>query len=264
MKIKINPLFFVSTALCCIFGSPLYFFITYVTLIIHELVHLFFLYCEKIQVKEIQIEPFGICIKTDVYGKISPLVYFSAPLFNIILSFLFYYIEKKSGNSVYLLLSAVNLIIGAFNLIPVLPFDGGRAIMVFIKNKKLFIFLSLTGGIIILASGMYFFKKTGYNFSLIMIGLFIIANTFSEREQLFCTSALKAKEKIEGKITEMTATRMITVPFDYNAHTVLKSFQPDFFYLVNIIKDGVVLKTLSETQIMEGIIEGKVKMKDFV
>lgn len=264
MKIKVNPLFFVSTFLCCVFGSPLYFLVTYVTLVVHELVHLFFLYREKISVSEIQIEPFGICIKTEVCGKISPFVYFSAPLFNISLAILFYYIEKKSGNGVYLILSVANFIIGAFNLIPVLPFDGGRAIMVFVKDKRRFILLSLTAGIIILAFGIYLFQKTGFNFSLIMIGVFIIANTLSEREQLFHTSAVKAKEKISGKITEMTATRMITVPYDYGAHSLIKSFESDAFYLVNIIKDGVILKTLSETQILEGIINGKTIMKDFV
>ena len=260
MKIKINPFFFVTAFFCCVFGNPLYFFLIYVTLVIHELVHLFFLYKEKVGIRSIQLEPFGICIKTDVVGKVSPWVYISAPLFNILLSVFFYLISKKYNNSVYLLLSSANLITGTFNLIPSLPFDGGRAIMLFIKKKNSFVFFSLTAGIIILAFGIYLFWKTSFNFSLIMTGLFIIANSFSEREQLFCNTALKTKEKVTGTLNETAITKMITVPFDYNAHAVLKSLHEDSFYLINIIKDGVILKTISETQLLDGIINGKIKI----
>lgn len=264
MKIKINPLFFAALFICCFFGNPFYFFITYISLIIHELVHLFFLLREKAEAECIVLEPFGISIKTKVLGRVSPLVYLSAPLFNIFLAFLFYMLFKKTNNSLFLNFGAANFALGFFNLIPVLPFDGGRAVMCVIKRKLFFVFFSGISGLFILFSGILFIKSLNFNFSLIMIGIFIIANSFSEREQLFQKSVAVSKNRLERKVTEKIMTNFLTVPHTYSAHKLISSFDSEYFYMINIIKDGVVIGTISETELIDGIINGKKIMSDFL
>ena len=264
MKIKINPLFFVTLFLCCFFGNSFYFFITYISLILHEFIHLFFLYKEKVSAECITLEPFGISIKTKTYGKISPVVYLSAPFFNIFIAFLFYIISKKTGNDLFLNFSASNFALGCFNLIPILPFDGGRAVMCIIKRKNFFVFLSFLGGIFILFTGILFIKSLNFNFSLIMIGIFIIANSFSEREQLFEKSVIINKNRFERKITEKMFTEFLTVPYNYSAHKLLNGLDSKYFYMINIIKDGVIISTIPETTLIEGIIKGKNFLSDFI
>jgi len=200
LKIKISPLFWVTVFICSVFGNSIYFFITYISLTVHELVHLFFLYKEKREVELITVEAFGISIKTNECGDLSPLVFLSAPLFNILISFILYFIYKKTQNSLFLQFSATNFALGFFNLLPVLPLDGGRAVLSFTKHKFFFVFLSGVFGLIILFWGILFIKSLNFNFSLIMIGIFIIANSFSEREQLFENEFLKDIQRIKNKI----------------------------------------------------------------
>lgn len=264
MKLKVNPLFFVTLFVCSYFGNPLNFLITYVTLAVHELVHLYFLYREKIKVEGIILEPFGICIKTSAYGNKSPKVFLSAPFFNILLAFLFYIVSKKTDNSLFLIISASNFVLGVFNLMPILPFDGGRAIMCIIKKKKLFVFISFLMGIAVFLVGILVLKESNFNFSLIMIGIFIIANSFSEREQIFEKAITETKNRFSRKITDKILTRVVTVPFDYNLHKLVSSFENEYFYMVNILKDGIILATLPETVLIDGVIQGKRNLGDFI
>lgn len=185
MKIKISPLFFVTLFICLFFGEPIYFLITYISLTVHELVHLFFLYKENVTVSFITLEAFGISIKTKESGFLRPLVYLSAPVFNIVVSFLLYILYKITSNSLFLSFSATNFVLGFFNLLPILPLDGGRAVLTVVKQKFFFVFVSGFLGLIILLLGILFIRSLNFNFSLIMIGIFIIANSFCEREQLF-------------------------------------------------------------------------------
>ena len=264
MKIKINPLFLITAAVCCLFGNPLIFAVTYLTLIMHELVHLYFLHRESIFADTLTIEPFGICIKTKAMGKASAWVYLSAPIFNIILAFLFYYLAKRTDITLFLTASAANLALGFFNLLPFLPFDGGRALAIQLKNPKNAVFWSVTGGVGIIMLGIYLFCKSGFNFSLILTGIYIIANSFSENEQIFERSVKTATEGLTKNLDKKMKTELICAPCEYNAHNLLSSFKPDVFHLVNIIKDGAVIATVTETAIVDGIINGKTILKDFI
>ena len=200
MKIKISPLFWITLLICLFFGNIFYFFITYISLTTHELVHLFFLYRENAVAELITFEAFGISIKTKESGFLRPLVYLSAPIFNIIVSFLLYYIYKITDNNLFLSFSATNFALGFFNLLPILPLDGGRAVLSIINKKFFFVFFSGFCGLIILILGILFIKSLNFNFSLIIIGIFIIANSFSEREQLFQTEFSEDIIRIKNKI----------------------------------------------------------------
>ena len=200
MKIRVSFLFFVTLFICLFFGNPLYFFITYISLTVHELVHLFFLYKENVEVSFITLEAFGISIKTKKAGFLTPLVYLSAPIFNILISLLLYLIYKKTQNSLFLNFGATNFALGFFNLLPILPLDGGRAMLSVVKQKFFFVFLSGFFGLIILLLGILFIRSLNFNFSLIMIGIFIIANSFSEREQLFESEFSEDIIRIKNKI----------------------------------------------------------------
>lgn len=264
MKIRINPLFYVTVLICCIFGNPITFVITYISLTVHELVHLYFLHREKICTEGIVLEPFGICIKTKAMGGVNPAVYLSAPLFNVFLSFVFYYLFKRTYNSLFLTASAANLALGSLNLLPILPFDGGRALMCRVKNKGSVVFFSAAGGILIFLCGVLLFFKSGFNFSLIMTGIFITANSISENEQIFERSVIMSKDGLSKKLTGKMKTEIISAPWDYSAHKLLSSFNTDSFHIINIIKDGTVLGTVTETLIIDGIINGKTLLKDFI
>ena len=104
--------------------------------ILHEMVHLIFIYCLSLPPLKVSFTILGANIKrgqsvsNDIDSEI--LINLSAPVFNIITGVIFYFISEE--------ISTVNFVLGFFNLIPFYTFDGGNALkyifLKFLSEKK--------------------------------------------------------------------------------------------------------------------------------
>ena len=56
---------------------------------------------------------------------------------------------------------------------------------------------------------------------------------------------------------KMKNIKNISVPHDYPAHKLISEFKGDDYYIVNIIKNGVITRTVTETQIIDSIINSR-------
>ncbi len=262
-RIKISPLFPIVVFISYLAGKLPFFLTSFLSLCLHELVHLYFLCKKRIVAEEIKIEPFGISIKTNNPKSIPPHVFLSAPVFNIILAEIFYLLAKKyySDFANYIFIS--NLFLGLFNLLPTLPFDGGRALEIYLTKaygfKKSSIFLrtiSICSGIILIFLGIILLKITSFNFSICLIGGFILYNAICENENFKITKEknLINKTQYDKKIKK---TKLLSVPHDYPAHKLISEFSDDFYYIVNVINSGLLIKTLTETQIIDSIVNAE-------
>lgn len=255
---SINPLFFIVVAIAYTSGNIFGFSIIFMSLVMHELIHLFFLSKKHAIIKKICIEPFGISILTENPREISPVVFISAPVFNIIISFVFYFFAQRFYKEAFFFISEANLSLGIFNLLPFIPFDGGRFIEAICEKKgtnchKFMIFTSVSAGIILTILGIMFLKITQYNFSICLIGIFLVFNAFCENENF----KLKKSKTIIRKSTPIikkTPTKIISVPYNYPAHKLISEFLTDEFYIVNIIKNGRIINTVTENQIIEKVV----------
>ena len=137
--------------------------------------------CLKVDVPEITLLPIGITAKYD--GNVSGIKEFLISLAGPLASFLFFVILE---NKVY---SIFNLIICLTNLMPILPFDGGRIIKLFIKRKnrllanvcitKIFILVMVCFAIfqIVFYDNFYFAIFTSY--------VCVIANEEIKKEKMY-------------------------------------------------------------------------------
>ena len=262
-KIKISPLFPVVIIISYISGNFPFFTVSFFSMCLHELVHLFFMCKKRIIAERITVEPFGISIKTNGNNSIPPYVFLSAPFFNLILAEIFFILARKHFSDFYNFIFISNLFLGLFNLLPILPFDGGRAAEAYFSKKygyeKTYPFMrgvSIFFGILLIILGILLLKITTFNFSVCLIGVFIIYNAISESEnfKIKREKSLVRKSEYEKK---MKKTRILSVPHDYPAHMLLGEFTDDFYYIINVINSGIVTKTLTETQIIENVVNSR-------
>lgn len=151
------------------------------SVILHECGHLIFLLCCGGKPHKIVFHAFGISISTDAYKLSSVKMLLTAlggPALSFALAGLFYFLFPP--------LFPVNLCIGAINMLPVLPLDGGRTVQIFFvkalgrKSARILMqFMGFAFGIIALPAGIYLFFISGFNISLALLGFFIIAESFN-------------------------------------------------------------------------------------
>jgi stage IV sporulation protein FB len=260
----INPLFFAVIAFVWYTGNIFDFSVMFLTLLIHEAVHLLFLAKYKIAVSAISLEPFGISIETENLNDENAAVFLSAPIFNIALGgalAAFHFYTNAAFDSAALF-AAANLSLGAFNLIPANPFDGGRALSILLSEhcgearaKRIMLRLSVFISSLLICAGIYYINRVELNFSVIIIGIFILYNCVTEKklsEKSAFTHFSKTEER--GRAPECLPVTVLCVPPGYPAHKLLKKFGRKNYCVIKIVENGVPRRTITETQVIRKIL----------
>ena len=230
-------------------------------LALHECMHLLisFLYGERI--KKIKLYGFGISVELknlafyESYLK-EIIICLSAPVFNIILGIILYYLRSE-------FLAMLNLSIGIVNLLPILPLDGGRAMRAYICHKygitrgyKRSIIISKVF-LVILAGISIYIICFHFNLSIILITAFLWTNVLFEEKKL---NMLKLKNMLynENKIMTYKTASVITAKSTLPAFRLLKEFSLNKYNIICRIPDN---KIITETDIYNGIKENGVRTK---
>lgn len=152
----------------------------------HEAVHLILINIFSVAPKKVSLTLFGADILRDSNATISNnaeiLIHLSAPLFNLFLSGLFYLIYSLlTNNSLFEFLANINLVLGAFNLIPFYNFDGGNALYYFFlkyftnrTSNIIMTCLSVIITIIFSVLSILVFVNLKNNYSLLFISFYMI------------------------------------------------------------------------------------------
>ena len=82
----------------------------------------------------------------------------------------------------------INLILGLFNLMPVIPMDGGRAALAAlsyytdVRKAELIMRISTAVmGVLMAIGGVYILIKTRGNFTLLVTSIFVLGGLFGKR-----------------------------------------------------------------------------------
>lgn len=147
--------------------------------ILHECGHIIAMRCFGIVPKSITLRLFDIVIKADSDKAFLPdlLITLGGPMMNILLSVTAFFICKP--------LCYVNLYIAVFNLLPIDTFDGGRALSLIlsrkfsIKSVRIVLkILTFTFLVPIFLLGIQVLLYSKYNYSLLLISLYLLAILF--------------------------------------------------------------------------------------
>ncbi|HOJ78566.1 MAG TPA: hypothetical protein PLZ08_10505 [Bacillota bacterium] len=191
ISIRIGIAFVVSTLLILLQGENLIgLSMLFGALLIHEVSHILTADLFDYQASELRLTFFGGRIALDSLFEIDPqaelLIAVSGPLINWLMVIGVFYLRLLGFNNLYLdCWQNYNLLIGAVNLIPALPLDGGRIIHAILnqflgveKSFQRMKHLSLFVALCLLGFGLVkIFRQAGGALYLLTAGL-IIYNIF--------------------------------------------------------------------------------------
>lgn len=125
MSLKIHITLILILIYNYFFSDIRLFIMFYMFVVMHELSHAIVALLLKVDIKEFEFAPFGVCAKYE--NNLSDLkeliISVSGPAFSMALACLY-------GNKIYFI---INILITIFNLLPVYPLDGGRVLRVILK-----------------------------------------------------------------------------------------------------------------------------------
>lgn len=272
IEIKISYLFFFILILSMFFNYFSQFLILVTVILIHELAHSCVCIYYGIEISEIRLFVFGGIAKYqgDIEGnsKQEVIIALAGPLSNFMLItitlFIVGILNIENNNVVQFFLEA-NITIGLFNLVPILPLDGGRVargiIGYYLGIKKatyLVVRLGYCMSILLFSIGIYvaLVYNIEYVFlSLVSIYIFLCNKKEKERADFIFVKNLVLKKKSLFSEGIMDAKYIIAMEF-IEIKKIFDEFTLEQYYIITVINTkGKVIGSLSESEVIDAIIE---------
>lgn len=197
MKIEINLKIILLIVLFIILNKIDVYILFIFFILCHELSHMVIGILLGFKPKTLALNPFGVSIEFYNYNENNKkgrwkriFTYFAGPISNFLFCIFFYFFEIDIIMKTKLIYT--NLLIGIFNLIPILPLDGGKILKEIIKsfynNKIASIFMiNITKSILIIITFMYsiaIFKMKNIVIFFLIMYLWCLYYIEEKRERL--------------------------------------------------------------------------------
>ena len=195
IPIKIHPSFLILAGVFFLFSlrangvesaifKTLPLILLFIFVLLHELGHALAAKYFKINTKDITLYPFGGIARISQ----SPnncwedlIISFAGPLANFLIAALLFLISILIPAQFLILLILINIAMGAFNLIPIYPLDGGRILNAILstvvsenKAKIISLNLGMCFNLILFAMCIFFIQNLGLLFINIVLFFMII------------------------------------------------------------------------------------------
>ncbi|MGE5678769.1 MAG: M50 family metallopeptidase [Pseudomonadota bacterium] len=266
MRIKLN-LFFILFLFSSYFAGWLQqSLLLFASVLLHEAGHVLAARRLGIKVYEVELLPYGGVARMEelskLGGRAEALVSAAGPAISLLLALL---CKSFSGYSdIFATAFRYNLIIAVFNLIPVLPLDGGKIArnfaVFFMGYRQATNILSSAGklaALVIFGINLYRFASGYKSAALIITAVFIYLGTVREEKNssffyLFKGNSAKEQATAEGRIRK----RFIKVSADTPLKYAVNRFSPATLCCFEVLDgEGEISRVLEEEEIMEGLLK---------
>ncbi|AYD41018.1 metalloprotease [Clostridium fermenticellae] len=254
--------------------------IIYAVLIVmsHEIVHYIFARIYGFYGLGIEFKPVGTSLNFKALDDAEPkqdlIISLSGPVFNLIMALIFYFFSKRYHFDQLNILFLGNLAIGIFNLIPGFPLDGGRILRDLLccrynyrKSNKIMINISIIIGILLMFFYVLLFFKGFNNFSIGIVGIFIIITSLKENERIpyiIMGDIIKKRYKFMKK--GYIENKLVSVYYKKDLLSLMSIFDKNKYNVFIILDDQMkVLDIVYENDIVEGLkIYGNITIEEFL
>jgi len=245
----------------------------FVFVVFHELAHSIVARHYGIRVRKIILYPIGGVSEIEeipdnpsqewrmaVAGPLTSLVLgaslLAVSLFALQQAFSIYTFTTITGNFLTDL-ATLNILLGAFNLIPAFPMDGGRVFRALLAERLKYsdatryaVYIGKIFGIAMVIIGVL------YNFLLILVGIFVYIGASEEAEQTIISTTLagvRVKDVMQSEIGYVTPKQTIS--------EVLEVMFKNRYHDALVEKDGVFQGIVTWTELMKIKLEERSMLK---
>ena len=150
-----------------------------------------------------------------------------------------------------------------FNLLPILPMDGGMVLKRILSDKmgnkgaeKVLKAISMAMISLLAAAEALLLIKNSFNFSLLFVIVFLTANIFTNTEK-YSTNLVKELLYIKEKQKKcVVKAEVLLVNDDYPKRKIAESFNASKCYVVlEKSKNGKIKKIFTEEEIIDAILK---------
>ncbi len=240
--------------------------IVFISIVLHELGHMFAAVLMNFKVYSLSILPIGLSAQIDfgpgsIFKRI--FVYIAGPLTNLIIVILLTSSLQINAQSNSYFLISINVYLAFFNLLPTLPLDGGRIVNEIIAGKVGFFKagrymkkLSLILSIVLMVIGIAQITGSKHNYSLLSIGIYILfllrsgegSEAIMNLKHIFYRRARLLKKGLYP-------ARVIVTMEKTTLGEIIKNMDFDRFHLVHVLDDDLkLIKVLTEQDIIEAMV----------
>ncbi len=268
VKIKMNYLL-IPILVMSYFANYLHQLLTILLIVLmHEGAHCLVSYLQDVKVSEIQLFPFGGVVKAEEELGVEPfkeiLIASAGPLFNFAVFTLllaFKSILAYSNNYLDFVMQA-SFVIGGFNLLPVIPLDGGRVMRAILTHwlglKKATMAAIRIGQmicILIFLFGVLMTLKDYQYLYIVLLAVFLFYSILQEKKMayfLLIKEILRKKRTLQSR--GIMNTKYLTVLESIDIKYLLQEFSYGKYHFITVVsQSGRVVGTISESEILDAM-----------
>ncbi|WP_373228537.1 M50 family metallopeptidase [Cohnella sp.] len=222
-------------------------------------------------VKEVKLLPFGGVVEVEGAGALpvreEMWVAIAGPVQNAILAAIAYGLGQigwiDTGWSDDFV--RANVLIGLFNLLPVLPLDGGRMLQAWISLQLPFhrtliwsAKISLVFSVLVVFVSLYPLWNGGLlHLNLLAVGIFLTASNWTYLRNvpfLFLRFLVHRSERSEHRMHDGTLSRPIVIAENQALSQIIRLFMKEQYHLIYVMKRGKISKVVPEKAIIDGFL----------
>lgn len=268
IQLSLHPLFVLVMLLSVITGQFLELVTLFMIVFIHEMGHVCAALLNGITVKSVQLLPFGGVAVIEDHGRLNAgreiAIALAGPLQNGIMILIALLLQQLGGGSSAFLAYFIqaNAIIALFNLLPVLPLDGGKIVQAALSTLVPYYYTLLwSGRVSIAASGLVISYAllpltagAGLRLNLLMIGAFLLYSNITDQRNLpyrFLAFLMNREAAYERYLSLGSTARPIVAFSAKPLDDILRLFkrnQYHFIYVMN--EDNNVVAVVPEQRLI--------------
>ncbi|MFB9279193.1 M50 family metallopeptidase [Cohnella cellulosilytica] len=237
----------------------------------HELGHLLTALRFGWKVKEVKLLPFGGVVEVEDAGSVPVReelwVAFAGPAQNVVLAaigmLLAYvgWIDKAWSDD----FARANALIALFNLLPILPLDGGRMLQSWLSLKLPYhrtlmwsVKISMAFSALMVAASLYPLARGGLlHLNLLAVGLFLCVSNwtyFRNVPFVFLRFLVHRSERAEQHFDRGKLSMPIVISENRPLTRILKLYMKEQYHLVYVMKQGKIVGVVPEKAIIDGFL----------
>ncbi|MBW4084711.1 M50 family metallopeptidase [Paenibacillus sp. S150] len=268
IQLSLHPLFVLIMLLSVITGRFLELLTLFTIVFIHEMGHVCAALLCGISVKSVQLLPFGGVAVMEDHGRLTAAreigIAIAGPLQNLLLIFLAYGLQQagygSSGFLAYFI--QANAIIALFNLMPVLPLDGGKIFQAALSLLLPYYATLLWCGRVSIAASItvliYALQPLGtgggIRLNLLMIGAFLLYSNLTDQRNLpyrFVSFLMNREIVYERYRLSGSAARPIVAFSAKPLDDILRLFKRNHYHFIYVMnEDKTIVAVVPEQKLI--------------